>query len=423
MFERRNIVTAVELGTSRIRVLVGESNGDGLLVLGRGEVPSGGSIIKGEIVDMDRSLELLSEAVEMADENSGKMINQSRAVGIVVTNSGISSLQSVGSAIVRSQDHRVSEDDITEATRNAQVNHLPFERTVIGSFDSYFLLDGSRKVSSPLGQSAHKLDAYVHVIHGETNRIENYSKIMQDVGFEDNTYLVFSGIATTLGVLTEEEKRNGAILLDMGAGTTEYVTVYNHGIMGSGVIPVGFDHVINDLSVILKLHIDTCRKLILDGTLAAMSARGQGFIELKNLNSATVKIPLGSFEKIIDERLKETFTIIKDNLKNQGLFTNIGSGGILSGGAALFPRTPNVYRDVFECPVRIGKPFDASGAITELESPRYSTIWGALKYCDVCMKSDELQHGGITDSISSTIDALAQGLQRTFVNVFKSIKI
>lgn len=423
MFERRNILTAVELGTSRIRVLVGESRGDGLLVLGRGEVSSGGSVVKGEVVDMDRALELLTEAIEMADESSGKVINQNRAVGIVVTNSGISSLQSVGSAIVRSPDCRVSENDIAEATRNAQVNHLPFERTVIGSFDSYFLLDGHRKVGSPLGQSAHKLDAYVHVIHGETNRIENYSRIMQDAGFEDNNYLIFSGLATTMGVLTEDEKRNGAILLDMGAGATEYVTVYNHGIMGSGVIPVGFDHVLNDLSVILKLHIDTCRKLVTDGTLAAMSARGQGFIELKNLNSATVKIPLVSFEKIIDERLKEAFAIIKNNLKNQGLFTNIGSGGILSGGAALFPRTLDVYRDVFECPVRIGKPFDASGAITQLENPRYSTIWGALKYCDICMKSDEQQPGGITESISSTIDALAQGIQKTFVNVVKSLKI
>jgi cell division protein FtsA len=404
-------------------VLVGESSGDGLQVLGRGEASSGGSVIKGEIVDMDRALELLTEALEMADENSGKMINQSRAVGVVVTNSGISSLQSVGSAVVRAQDYRVSESDITEATRNANVNHLPFERLIIGSFDSYFLLDGHRKVSSPLGQSAHRLDAYVHVIHGETNRIENFSKIMQDVGFEDNVYLIFSGLATTMGILTEDEKRNGAILLDMGAGTTEYVTVYNHGIMASGVIPVGFDHVLNDLSVILKLHIDTCRKLITDGTLAAMSARGQGFIELKNLNSATVKIPLVSFEKIIDERLKETFGVIKSNLQSQGLFTNIGSGGILSGGAALFPHTLDVYRDVFECPVRVGKPFDASGAITQLENPRYSTIWGALKYCDVCMKSDEQRSGGFTDSISSALDTLAQNFQKTFANVVKSLKI
>ncbi len=419
MFERRNIITAVELGTSKIRVLVGESTDDSPLVLGRGEVASAGAVVKGEIIDMDRAMDLLSEAIEMADESSGKMINHSCAVGIVVTNSGISSLERVGSAMVRSQDHCVSEEDITEAAQNAQVTNL-HDRSVIGSFDSYFLLDGHRKVSSPLGLTASKLDAHVHVIHGESNRIDNFSKIMMDSGFEENVYLIFSGIATTMGVLTEDEKRNGVILLDMGAGTTEYVTIYNHGIMASGVIPVGFDHVINDLAVVLRLHVDTCRKLITDGTLANMSARGQGFIELKNLNASTVKIPLISFEKIIDERLKETFGIIKNNLKSQNLFNNIGSGGILSGGAALFPRTLDVFRDVFECPVRLGKPFDASGAITELETPRHSTIWGALKYCDICLKTDELRGGY---SISEKMGDLIFGIPKSIVNAFKSIKI
>lgn len=424
MFEKRNIITAVEIGTSKIRVLVGESEAENSpVILGRGEVAAGNAIVKGEIVDMSRALELLSEALDMADDTSGKLINQTQVAGVVVTNCGIASLESVGSAVIKSQDRKISEEEIAEATRNAQVTHLPFDRVPIDTLDSYFMLDGQRRVATPLGQIAHKLDAHVHVIHGEANRIGNFTKLMADCGFEENTYLIFSGIATVMGVMTEDEKRNGAILLDMGAGATEYVTVYNHGVIASGVLPVGFEHIANDLSVILRLHIDTCRKLLTDGTITQMSAQGKGFIELKNINNKHVKIPLVSFEKIIDERLKETFGIIKDNLKSRGLFKNIGSGGILSGGAALFPRSMDIFHDVFECPVRIGKPFDASGAITELENPRYSTAWGALKYCDLCLKTNHSRPGGFASSITSMVDNLAAGLHRTVSNVFKSIKI
>lgn len=414
----------MEIGTSKIRVLVGESSEDNSpIILGRGEVGSGNAIVKGEIVDMDRTLELLSDALDMADDNSGKLVNQTQVAGIVVTNCGIASLESVGSAVIKSPDRKISEEEIAEATQNAQVTHLPFDRVPIDTLDSYFMLDGHRRVASPLGQIAHKLDAHVHVIHGESNRIGSFTKIMADSGFEENTYLIFSGIATVMGVMTEDEKRNGAILLDMGAGVTEYVTVYNHGIIASGVLPVGFEHVANDLSVILRLHIDTCRKLLNDGTLAQMSAQGKGFIELKNINNKLVKIPLVSFEKVIDERLNESFGIIKDNLKSRGLFKNIGSGGILSGGAALFPRTLDIFHDVFECPVRLGKPFDASGAITELENPRYSSVWGSLKYCDLCLKTNHNRPSGFADKLNRAVDIMAGGVQQTLRNVFKSIKI
>ncbi|MDD2402991.1 MAG: cell division protein FtsA [Victivallaceae bacterium] len=425
--KRKTIVTAIELGTSKICVLIGEcqDDEDNVIVIGRGEVDSNGAVVKGEIIDMDKAVELLSDAVDQADELSGKRLSESKFIGVGVTSSGITSFQNVGSAIVRSPDGIISEDDIAEAGKNSKLVHLPYDRVKIETFSSYFLLAGQRRVSDPIGQISRKLDAYVNVIHGDFDRISLFTKLVTDcgVGDEELVFPVFTGIAAAQSILTDEEKNNGVIFIDMGAGTSEYLVVHNGGVMSSGVIPVGFEHVANDLSLILNLHIDNCRKLIVDGTITALSAQGRGFIEQKNFNSRNVKIPLLSFEKIIEERLREIFEIIKSRVAKEISLRDLASGGVLTGGGAMFPRTADIFRSVFECPVRVGKPFDASGAITDLESPRCSAVWGILKYGNIYLKSGRIESGGIIDAASSLLDNAAGNIMHGIRNVWNSLKV
>lgn len=425
--KRKPIITAIEIGSSKICVLVGESQEpeENIVVLGRGEVDSGGAVIKGEIIDMDLAMTLLLDAVEQADEASGKRISESSFIGVGVTNSGITSSHNIGSKITSSQDAVISEEDITEAIKNASQFHLPYDRYEIESYNSYFLLEGQSRVSDPRGKVSRKIDVYVHFIHGDANRVNNFTKLVNDcgIGDEDKVFPLFNGTAAAYSVLTEEERNNGTILVDMGAGVSEYVVVHNAGVMASGVIPVGFEHVINDLSLILNLHIETCRKMIIDGTIANMIAQGRGFIEPKNFNGRDVRIPLLSFEKIIDERLRETFEIIKARVSKEVPLRNLGSGGVLTGGGALFPRTADVFRSVFECPVRIGKPFDASGSITDLESPRYSTVWGIMKQSNLCLLTGRVITRGITDTALKIIDDTAGNLLHGIRNAWKSLKV
>ena len=381
MFHQRNIITAIELGTSKICVLVGEGHPDGgISVIGRSEASSENTICKGEISDMSAALDILMRVIHEADESSGRLVNNSSLVAVAVTGASINSYQGIGTVFVKSEDHRVSDEDIDEALMNAQVKPLPFDQAIINTFDSYFMLDGCRRVRNPSEQVADKFEAYIHVIHGDTNRIENFKSILRDAGFDDENIPVFSGIASAYGILTEEEKENGVLLVDMGAGTTEFIVIYNMGVLHSGVLAVGFDHVANDLALGLDLHISTCRKMLKDGTIMQHIHERKGFIELKTTSGNIRKVPLSSIEKIIDLRLRETFQIVHRKVKEHGIINNLGSGGVISGGAALFQRTSEIFKEVFEFPVRIGKPFDASGAVTEIDNPRYSTIWGVLKF-------------------------------------------
>lgn len=424
MFHQRNIITAIELGTSKICVLVGEGHPDGgISVIGRGEASSDNAVCKGEISDMSAALDILMRVIDEADESSGRRINSSSLVAVAVTGASINSYQGVGSVFVQSDDHRVSDEDIDKALISAQSKPLPFDQVIINTFDSYFMLDGTRRVRNPAEQVADKFEAYIHVIHGDTNRIENFKSILRDAGFDEENIPVFSGIASAYGILTEEEKESGVLLVDMGAGTTEFIVIYNMGVLYSGVLPVGFEHVANDLALGLDLHITTCRKMLKDGTIMQHIHERKGFVELKTASGSIRKVPLSSIEKIIDLRLRETFQIVQRKIKEHGTINNLGSGGVISGGAALFQRTSEIFKEVFEFPVRIGQPFDASGAVTEIENPRYSTIWGVLKYGEELSRIlNTKEKRSVMSRMMSPIDNVADRFWKTVSNLKDSIK-
>ena len=222
MFNNREIVTAVDLGSSKICVLVGEALPDGKVkVIGQGCVPSEGSIVKGEIYNMDKAFELLGSALEEADRSSDRELGNSRLVIVPVTGCGIESMQGVGTATIRSEQRVVTEKERAEAVENAKDQHVSAGREIINISESCFAIDG-RPVCNPLLQSGRRLDAYVHLVHGVTTRLENFRTIVRESGFEDSMiYPVFAPLATDYGILSEEERGSGALLVDIGANNAQ----------------------------------------------------------------------------------------------------------------------------------------------------------------------------------------------------------
>ena len=357
MFQQRDIITAVEIGTSKVCVLVGEAEkNEKISIIGFGERPSNGAVCKGEINDMDGILAVLAEVIEEADKSSGHEIGRS-SIYVAVTGSDIGTYQGAGTVFINNPERRVSEDEIEEAVENAQIKFLKSDQVVLGSFDSYYLLDGARRVFNPIDQVAGKLEAFIHVIYGDANRIENFRTAVYDAGFDQEITPVFSGLGSAYGVLSDEEKEHGVLLVDMGAGTTEYIVIYNYGILMSGVLPIGFEHVANDLSLGLDLHIGSCRKLLMDDIIIEHRRAGKGFIEIPGASGGK-RIPLASIEKIIDLRLRETFGIVHRKVQDQGVVHNLGSGAVFSGGAALFEPAVEIFSRIFDIPIRRGQPFD-----------------------------------------------------------------
>ncbi len=422
MFQSRDIITAIEIGTSKINVLVGEAGPEGRVnIVGRGSAPSAGSVIKGEIEDMDLAFEQLSLAIADAESASEGVLNSTRVVVIAVTGCRMEAFQGIGSVVVRNEQRRVTNKERLEAHENARVLHLATGREIINSSESYFTID-ERRIRNPLNQTASKLDAYVHVVHADAARLENFRSIVRDSGFEEAALeVVFSPLAADFGILSDEEREHGVLLVDLGAGTTEFVVEYNAGVQASGVLQVGFEHICNDLSLGLDLHIDVCRKLFDEKTLSRAIQERREYMEFPSSTGRTRRIPLASFEAIIDARLREIFEIIRAMAAAQGAPTSLDAGGVLTGGGALFERTAPVFREVFDMSCRIGQPFEAGGALTGLDTPRCSTIWGALKIAGYYNELNAGQTGrGMVGNLIDAVDGVLNRTRRGWRN-FKGV--
>ncbi|MBR2357803.1 MAG: cell division protein FtsA [Lentisphaeria bacterium] len=426
MFKQHNIITAVELGTDKVCVLIGEYAGEELNIIGKGVVPSGGAVVKGEIVSMDLMVEKLNEALDTADIQSGHELNNSTMFTIAVTNCDMDSLLGEGTAFVQNEEHRIGEEEIYEAVSNAKVQSLNVDRRWVNSLDAYFMIDGVRRSSQPLNQRANILKAYSHIIHGNSNRLENFSAILLDAGLEYEPEMIFSPIADMFGVLSDDELESGTLLVDIGAGTTEYAVVFQNGVLASGVIAIGFEHVANDIAVGLNLPINFCRKILTDGTLEKQTCTGENLhLECRTNSGSMRRVPVASFNRIADERLREIFDLLRGKLCKESFWNNLGSGAVLTGGGAKYFKTRDIFHQVCDLPSRIGKPYSAINAIPpELDDPCYGTIYGVLRYGHLLALQYESRRkdsfgGNIRDKISGFGDAFA----RTFKNLRNNMKI
>lgn len=424
MFKRRNIVSAIDIGTSKICVLVGCSeNDEPLSVIGRGEVSLNGEVVKGEIADMEKVFEKFSTALDLADESCGGELNNAVLTAMSITGCNIGSFQTSAPTFINSNEGRVSMADIEAAYAAIEQKPLPGNQKLLNTVDSYYLLDSVRRVRNPLDQAAQKFELFCHVIYGDATRIDNFTSLYRNVGFEDQPVLLFSGMADLYGIISPEEREHGVLAVDMGRGTTEYIAIFNDGVFASGVVPVGFDHVANDLAIGLGLPIETARDILASSTIPQAVTSGSGIIQIKH-GSQSRRIPLASFEKIIDLRLRELFTIIKNSFEDRNVLRNLARGGVITGGGALFPRTVEMFQQTFEFPVRTGYPYDVEHNLGELANPRYSTVWGTLKFAEEQLKLMlQNRRQGMWATLSGAVGNVGESAWRTLAGLKNSIKI
>lgn len=408
MFQNRNIVGAVDFGSSGIRVLLGESLPDGTLsVIGRGEAPSKG-IFKGEICSSDTVFDQLAIALNDADAMSGGELCNCSMLVIPISGCDIRSIQGRGSVNIDNPDGRVTEADRARAYKTARICRLDAGRGILNSSESFFIIDDGLRRRDPIGQSADKLEAYVHIVHGVVNRMENFHQLVYNSGCEKSE-MVFAPMAAAEGVLVGEERENGVLLIDFGEGVTDYLLEFNHGVLASGQLQIGFLHVANDLALGLEQPLDLCMRLLTDGTIAQAIAERKEFLDFPAGYGKVRRIPLASFETIIDQRIRELMEIIRSAIDPEDLAL-VNSGTVLTGGGALFEPAHRIVREVFRGTVRVGNPIDVVGAVSDLASPRYSAVWGALRIADYYQRCLGDDGGGALQKILNLGDAI----RRTF---------
>src|SRR6266513_4834353 len=252
-----NLMIGLEIGTSKICVVVGEGRPDGTIkILGVGQAPSRG-VRKSEIVDFETAMKCVHEAVVDAETKSDVMI---RSVYVGVTGAHIQSFNNRGLVTLPEDRDEIDEQDIEDVKINAREVSIPAQNAFLHSIIQHYHVDGQDGVLSPLGMLGQRLEADFHIVHGVRTRIQNTSRCVKELplGVED---VVFGGLASAQVVLTQHQTDLGALAIDMGGGSTDYILYADGAVKQSGCVAIGGDHITNDISMGLRIPMARAEKL------------------------------------------------------------------------------------------------------------------------------------------------------------------
>src|SRR6185369_13184457 len=256
----------------KICAVVGEVSASGALnIIGVGQARSRG-VRKGEIADASAVAEDVRNAIVEAEQMADVEI---RSVYLGVTGSHLRGFNNRGVHPVVSSDREITKDDVEDVIKNAKAINLPAENYVLHAIRQHFLVDGQDGIADPVGMLASRVEVDMHVVHGSFNRFQNPIRVVKALNLEVES-VVFNGLGSALALLTPEQKEMGALVIDIGGGTTEYI-VYGGGIIKhTGVLAIGGDHVSNDLAYGLKVPLGRAEQLKIEHGSAVMDDACKG---------------------------------------------------------------------------------------------------------------------------------------------------
>jgi cell division protein FtsA len=403
MFEASPIIVGLEIGTSKVCAVVGEAGEDGALnLIGLGQARSRG-VRKGEIIDVT----LAEEDVRNAIAEAEKMANaEIRSVYLGVTGAHLRGLNNRGFHPIVSAGREINDDDVQDVMKNAKAINLPAENYVVHTIRQHFLVDGQDGIQNPVGMFGAKLEVDVHVVHGIHSRLQNPVRLVKGMQLEVDLP-VFNGVASAMALLLPEQKELGAVVIDLGAGTTEYA-VYSGGIVKhTGVLAVGGDHVSNDLAYGLKLPLSRAEALKLEhgSALVDASAKGQTVTIPSEVGLPERSVNLEHLRRIMSLRLEEIFQIIDADLEREGLHDYLRAGVFLCGGGSRTPQIEQLAERVFQLPVQRGHAASLGGMKSALDQPEFATAIGLVRFGSLQVKRRD-GDGSFASRLKQTVGQL-----------------
>lgn len=374
MSSSTTFIGAVEIGTAKITVLIGEYTGRELAIIGRGECQSRG-IIKGMVVDYKAASECTHSALELAEREAGERID---LVFLAQTGGHLEGFYNEASVNVKAADNMIGAEDIRTVCDLARAKELPTGRMVVHHIRRPFRVDG-RLVPNPEHLVGQRLDVGYWTVHGQENKLADLIHVIRGFNLEVRE-LVLSSLASGHMVTTAEERQHGVLAIDIGAGTTDYV-LYRDGIAHTtGVLPVGGAHLTNDLSIGLRLTEGKAEKLKLRFGRASVQTRDRAEKVWLDGNFAIGDRQFSRYaiEQITSARATEILEVVRKKLGNAYSPETCSAGVVLTGGTAKLAGLAETAARVFEVPAHLGET--PSWVAENLRDPGYNTALGLLYY-------------------------------------------
>ena len=371
-------IAALEIGTSRTVICVGEADESGRMrITGVGSYPSTG-VRKGQITDLSQAKVGVESAAKQAEKQADVSIWQ---VLLAISGGHVQAAVNTGMATIRSSDRVVSKEDIDEVVENAQTVQIDADRQVLHTITQSFMVDDQPGIVKPEGMRCKVLTLNVMAVHGVKNRIDNAVSVSKSAQLEV-TDVAFSGICAALAVLSPEQKRNGVVLVDLGGGTTNYIAYCNNVISAVGCIAVGGDHVTNDIALAFNIPLNRAEELKRAEGCAVIDpdTSGRRMVLSADIGFEERMISCKALQTVVNSRMDELFRVLRSRLDEAGVLPHLGGGVILTGGGAYLRKVSDLAQRIFGLPCRIGLPVNVDGLDAVEQPAALSTAAGLVLY-------------------------------------------
>lgn len=372
------IVTAIDIGTTKIVALAGERNSEGKIkILTKGTVPTPkNSVKKGMVVNIGIVSKAIREAVEIAEQKSDIKF---KSAFIGIAGQHIKSVQNNHGIFINSPNGIISQEDVDKMTNEIKTMSLEANEEILDVIPQNFSVDKETGIDEPVGRHGKKLSGNFHIIIGETTSAKNIKRCVELAGIKVNE-LFLEPIASSKAVLTEDEKEMGVALVDIGGGTTD-LAIYKEGVLRhTAVIPFGGNIITEDIKEayqILHKHAEELKTEC--GTALSNFAKKDSLAVIPGISGRPSKeISLTELSKIIQARMEEILNIIKFEIINSGYVGKLHAGIALTGGGSLLERIPQLMRFITTLQVKLSQPESSVFQEGEKNSPKLSTAVGLI---------------------------------------------
>lgn len=421
------IIVGVDIGSSKIATVIGQESDDYINILGVSEIASKG-IRRGQIVHIEDAAQAINVSLDAAERMAGCSVDK---VFVSISGSHIQSQNSKGIVAISQPDGEISQTDIDRVLDAAGAVSLPSTISILHVLPKTFTVDGEGSIKDPIGMTGVRLEVDTHIISGNSVSVKNIQRVLEQEAGVGVSSLVFSGLASSLSVLTDTEKELGVVLVDIGAGITNICIYVDGALCYSSVIPIGARHITNDLAIGLRISLESAEKIKLylsnkfsKKTRSERNEEKENSDELDlsdlNLFEDVKKVSQKTLvEGIIKPRLNELFTMIGLELKKSGYATQTPSGLVITGGGARTVGAEESAKRMLSMPVRVGEPINLAGLIDDVQNPSYATAIGLLHFGK---NFRSYESSGMFDNVLKSFEIKPlTGIMSKFRKMFKSL--
>ncbi|MGH6627268.1 MAG: cell division protein FtsA [Burkholderiaceae bacterium] len=372
--EYKDLVVGLDIGTAKVMAVVAEVLPGGELKLaGLGVAPSNG-LKRGVVVNIDATVQSIQQALKEAELMADCKITR---VYTGITGSHIRGINSSGMVAVK--DKEVTPADVARVVETAKAINISTDQRLLLVEPQEFVIDG-QDVKEPIGMSGLRLEAKVHIVTGAQSAAENIIKCVRRCGL-DVDQLMLNPLASSLAVLTEDERELGVALVDIGAGTTDVAIFTNGAIRHTAVIPIAGDLITSDIAMALRTPTKDAEDIkVENGYAKQLLADPETQVEVPGLGDRAPRmLSRQALAGVIEPRVEEIFSLVQQVVRESGYEEVLSSGMVLTGGSAVMPGMVELGEDIFLKPVRRGIPKYSSALSDMVAQPRAATVMGLME--------------------------------------------